>query len=62
MTTKECIDYFGSVPKLAEALNISRQAVHQWRGDMPPLSKQYELQIKTNNALKVSKETMQHEH
>lgn len=62
MTKQECINYYGSIPKLAAALNISRQAVHQWRNNAPPLAKQYELQIKTNNVLKVSKELINYEH
>ncbi len=54
MKTKDCIEYFGSAQALAKALNVTRQAVYQWEGDAPPLPRQYELQIKTNSALKAN--------
>lgn len=62
MTIEECINHFGSVQKLANALNVSRQAIHQWAGDAPPLHRQYELQIKTNNALKANITEAKNEH
>lgn len=53
MNTKQAIKYFGSVRALAQALGVSTQAVYAW-GDTPPKRVQYELQVKTNNALKAS--------
>lgn len=38
MTKQEATDLFdGSVRKLAEALGITEQAVHQWGDTVPPL-------------------------
>ena len=51
MTTNEVILYFGDVRKLARALDTSTNAIYQW-GDTPPLSRQYELEVKTNGELK----------
>ena len=53
MTTQQAIDFYGSVRALAHALGISTQAVYAW-GDTPPMSAQYELQVKTDGALKAS--------
>lgn len=51
MTTQEAIDYYGGVKKLADALGVWAQVIYAW-GDEPPLSRQYELQVKTEGALK----------
>lgn len=38
MTKQEATDLFdGSIRKLAEALGITEQAVHQWGETVPPL-------------------------
>lgn len=37
MTKQEAIDAFGSVRKLADALGITEQAVHQWGEKVPEL-------------------------
>lgn len=37
MTKEEAIEAFGSVRKLAEALGITEQAVHQWGDEVPEL-------------------------
>lgn len=37
MTKEEAIAAFGSVRKLADALGITEQAVHQWGQDVPHL-------------------------
>lgn len=37
MTKAEAVAAFGSVRKLAEALGITEQAVHQWGEDVPSL-------------------------
>lgn len=42
MTTEQAKEYFGSVRKLAEALGITEQAVHQW-GDTVPELRQYQI-------------------
>ena len=51
MTTQEAIDHYGGIKKLADALSIWPQAIYKWQADGIPLSRQYELQIKTNGAL-----------
>ena len=42
---KEAIEYFGSIKNLAEALNIWPHNIS--RGEIPPLSRQYEIEVKT---------------
>lgn len=37
MKKSEAIDLFGGVRKLADALGITEQAVHQWGSDVPHL-------------------------
>jgi len=37
MTKQEAIERFGSVRKLADALGITEQAVHQWGNNVPEL-------------------------
>lgn len=37
MTKEEAIAAFGSVRKLADALGITEQAVHQWSDEVPQL-------------------------
>ena len=51
MKTKEAIEFFGSIKNLAEALNIWPHNISRW-GDTPPLSRQYEIEVKTNGKLK----------
>lgn len=53
MTKDEVIAHFGSVAKLARALEISTQAVYDW-GDGVPEGRQWQIQVMTNGALKVS--------
>lgn len=42
VTKEEAIQAFGSVRKLAEAIGITEQAVHQW-GDMIPELRVYQI-------------------
>ena len=51
MKTKEAIEYFGSIKNLAEALNIWPHNISRC-GDTPPLSRQYEIEVKTEGKLK----------
>lgn len=55
MKTQEAIDYYGGIRQLAEALETWPQTIYQW-GDVPPMGRQYELQIKTNGKLMADKE------
>lgn len=59
MYTKEVIEYFGSVIKVAEALKIRRQAVYQW-GEIVPESSSYELEVITNGELRVMGSDYEH--
>lgn len=51
MKTSEAIAYFGSIRKLASALDMWPHSIYRW-GDTVPLAKQYELEIKTKGELK----------
>ena len=51
MKTKDAALHFGSKKKLAEALCISPGAVTMW-GDYVPASRQYQIQVLTQGALK----------
>lgn len=51
MTTKEAIDFFGGIKALADALDVWPQAIYAW-GQHPPMAKQYELEVRTDGALK----------
>ena len=35
MNKKQAIDIFGSVGKMADALDITKQAIYQWSDDLP---------------------------
>lgn len=37
MKTKDAIEFFGSLKKLADALGVWPQAVYRWGEDVPPL-------------------------
>jgi hypothetical protein len=51
MTTQEAIKYFGSTKKLADALGVWPQVIYAW-GERPPMGRQYELEVRTQGALK----------
>lgn len=36
MRTKDVVDHFGSVQKVADVLGIFRSAIYQWGEDVPP--------------------------
>jgi len=55
MKTQEAIDYYGSTKKLADALGIWPQVIYTW-GETPPMARQYELEVKTEGALKADRE------
>ena len=52
MTTKEAVEHFGSVKKLALALEIWPHAIYRW-GDNPPKLRQFEIERLTDGELKV---------
>ena len=49
---KLIIQYFGSVPAIAEALDVSRHAIYQWK--KVPQLRAYELEELMNNAMERS--------
>jgi hypothetical protein len=51
MKTREAIDHYGSVKKLADALETWPQTVYAW-GEYPPIARQYELEVKTQGKIK----------
>lgn len=53
MQKSDAIQYFGSAPKLARALGLTRQAIYQWPDTVPDLY-QYKLAAITDGALRVS--------
>ncbi|MFC1121864.1 Cro/CI family transcriptional regulator [Pasteurella multocida] len=52
MLKEDVIKYFGTMAKLAKALNISVPAISQW-GEVIPEKNAYKLQEITNRALVV---------
>lgn len=55
MKTADAIRFYGSVAKLADALNITPQAVYDW-GDLVPRGRAFELQVLTRGELKAEPE------
>lgn len=55
MTTQEAVAHYGGVKKLADALGVWPQVVYAW-GERPPMSRQYELEVKTEGQLKADRE------
>lgn len=54
MTKDDAINYFGSIPALADALGIKRQAVYQW--DKVPEKQQLRLEKLTEGRLQADPE------
>lgn len=54
MKTQEAIDHFGGVKELANVLGVWPQVIYTW-GETPPMSRQYELEVKTKGKLKADK-------
>lgn len=55
MRTDEAVNFYGGVKKLADALGVWPQVVYAW-GEKPPMSRQYELEVKTEGQLKADRE------
>lgn len=53
MKTKKVIKHYGSVKKVAQALDIYPQTVYAWGEDVPD-SASYKIQVLTNGVLKVN--------
>ncbi len=54
MKTQEAIDHYGGIKKLADALGIWPQVIYTW-GESPPMARQYELEVKTQGAIKADR-------
>jgi hypothetical protein len=59
MKTEEAIAYYGSLKKLADVLDVWPQVIYQW-GEKPPMSRQYELEVKTEGTLKADRQEVTH--
>ena len=55
MKTDEAVAHYGGVKKLADVLGVWPQVVYAW-GERPPMSRQYELEVKTEGELKADRE------
>ena len=51
MKTKDAVEYFGGVKKLAEFLDIWPHNISRW-GESVPASRAYELEVRTQGDLK----------
>jgi transcriptional repressor of cell division inhibition gene dicB len=52
MLKQDAIDHFGSVAKLAKALDLNVQAIYMW-GEIVPERNAYKLQVITDGTLTV---------
>jgi hypothetical protein len=57
MKTEEAVAHYGGVKKLADALGVWPQVIYAW-GERPPMSRQYELEVKTDGELKADREVV----
>jgi DNA-binding transcriptional regulator YdaS (Cro superfamily) len=53
MLIRDAINYFGSKAKLAEALGVNRSAISNWRGELVPRWRAYELERITKGKLRL---------
>ena len=53
MLIRDAIKYFGSKAKLAEALGLNRSAITNWKGDLVPKVRAFELERLTNGELRL---------
>lgn len=51
MKTVEVVKYFGSKPKVAKELKVTKQAIGKWGEEVPEL-RQYQLEVITSGKLK----------
>lgn len=55
MTTQEVLDHYGGIKRVCAALDLFPQSVYAW-GEHPPALRQYQIQVLTNNKLKVEED------
>lgn len=53
MTTQEAANHWGGVPKLAEVLGLTRDAIYKW-GEYPPNETQYKIMVLSGGVLSVT--------
>jgi len=51
MKTQQAIEHFGGIKQLADALGIWPHNISRW-GEYPPMGRQFEIEVKTDGALK----------
>ena len=54
MNHADLITYYGSGQKAAEAVQVTRQAVHSWKRRPIPIAQQLEYELATKGALRAS--------
>ena len=60
MRTKEAIEHFGGVTKLAKALGLTRDAIYKW-GAYPPNETQYKIMVLSGGRLAVTNDNTKQE-
>jgi hypothetical protein len=53
MTTQEAVQFWGGQTRLANALGITRDAVHKWK-QYPPMDKQFQIMVLSGGRLSVT--------
>ncbi len=53
MTTQEAVQLWGGQTRLANALGITRDAVHKWK-QYPPMDKQFQIMVLSGGRLSVT--------
>jgi len=53
MTTQEAVQLWGGQTRLANALGITRDAVHKWK-QYPPIDKQFQIMVLSGGRLSVT--------
>jgi hypothetical protein len=56
MTTQEAVQFWGGQTRLANALGITRDAVHKWK-KYPPMDKQFQIMVLSGGRLAVTNDT-----
>ena len=53
MTTQDAVQFWGGQTRLANALGITRDAVHKWK-QYPPMDKQFQIMVLSGGRLSVT--------
>ncbi len=60
MTTDEAVKFWGGPTRLANALGITRDAVHKWK-QYPPMDKQFQIMVLSGGRLAVTNDNTKQE-